>query len=265
MIVFPNAKVNLGLQILRKRADGFHEISSLFYPIPLCDVLEFVPSSKDSFESSGILIPGTGNLVMDALDLVRKKHDIPPIGVHLHKHIPIGAGLGGGSADAAFMINALCDEFEVRLSLEEKEEIAAELGSDCAFFIRNQPAMASGRGEVLEPFHLDLSGKYMVVHYPGIHISTARAYAGITPRDNRTPIDEILSQPISNWSGLLTNDFQAGICQSYPEVAQAISVLENAGARYAAMTGSGSAVFGIFDRAAEVEFLSGSTFAFTLD
>lgn len=265
MIVFPNAKINLGLQILKKRADGYHEISSLFYPIPLCDVLEFVPSAKDEFQSTGISIPGKSNLVLDALALIRDRRDIPPLRIHLHKHIPIGAGLGGGSADAAFMITALNKAFELDLSDNEMEHCASLLGSDCAFFIRNVPAIASGRGEVLNPFSMSLAGKSLIVHYPGIHVSTADAYAGVLPDDQREPLQSILSQSTSEWKNKLINDFEKGIGQLHPSIPLAVEKLYDAGAQYASMTGSGSAVYGIFEKPTEVDFSGGNTYTFTLD
>ena len=265
MILFPNAKINLGLQILRKRSDGFHEISSLFYPIPLCDVLEFVPGDRDEFFSSGISIPGSGNLVLDALALLRTDFDIPPLQIHLHKHIPIGAGLGGGSADAAFMITGLNRAFDLNLSNLQMEQLAAELGSDCAFFIQNKTALASGRGEILNSFNLDLSGKFMVLHYPGIHVSTAEAYGAITPNDHRESLENILDKPITDWKSQLSNDFEEGVSKLHPVISDSIEQLYRAGAVYSAMTGSGSAVFGIFDKPVEVEFDQGDSFTFKLD
>lgn len=264
MLVFPNAKINLGLQILRKREDGFHEIASLFYPVPICDALEFVVSDRDEFSKSGIEIPGNGNLVLEAVELLRSIRDVPPIHIHLHKNIPIGAGLGGGSSDAAFMVTGLNSYFELGLSDQQMKNIAAQLGSDCAFFIDNKPAIARGRGEILTPFELSLKGYWMVLHYPEIHISTAEAYARISPNDQRPDLREFLALPLEQWRDHLSNDFEKSLSQKYPVIKGEIANFYETGAEYAAMTGSGSSVFGIYKSKPSISFDRGSTFYFEL-
>ncbi len=250
MITFPNAKINLGLQITEKLPNGYHAINTCFYPIPVCDVLEFVESKKTNFSSSGIDIPGDSksNLVLKAYQLLKKDFNLPNIDTHLLKHIPIGAGLGGGSADAAFMLKALNDHFQLFLDDSFLETYAEQLGSDCPFFISNQPAYATGTGTELEPFELDLTGLWMVLVNPGIHVSTAEAYAGVTPKEASTDIREILqSKDFGRWKSELINDFEASIFPNAPEIENIKNRCYELGAVYASMSGSGSSVFGIFE------------------
>ncbi len=250
MIAFPNAKINLGLNIVRKRADGYHDIESCLYPIPWCDILEIVPSERLAFHPSGLSIPGEteNNLCLKAYDEVKKRFpDLPAVAVHLHKAIPMGAGLGGGSSDGAFMVKLLNDQFGLGMSVEEMETIAASLGSDCPFFIQNTPILATGTGTTLEPFRVDLSGKYLGVVYPNVHVSTQEAYGGTKPAVPVTPVAEILTGPIRQWKGLLVNDFEGSIFPNHQELRAEKEKMYEMGAIYAAMSGSGSAVFGIFE------------------
>ncbi|MCC5938284.1 MAG: 4-(cytidine 5'-diphospho)-2-C-methyl-D-erythritol kinase [Lunatimonas sp.] len=249
MIVFPNAKINLGLYITSKRSDGFHEIQSCMYPIPLCDALEIQIAKKTRFESSGIPIPGNpeDNLILKAYRLLKKDFpDLPPISVHLHKHIPIGAGLGGGSADAAFALKSMNTLFELYLEDWILEDYAAQLGSDCPFFITNRPKLVSGRGELMQNSNLDLSGKWILLIYPSIHIGTKEAYSGVTPKPMSSSLKECLDNP-REWKSCLQNDFEESIFPNHPEIHFLKNQLYGLGAYYAAMSGSGSSVFGLFE------------------
>jgi 4-diphosphocytidyl-2-C-methyl-D-erythritol kinase len=249
MISFPNAKINLGLHITSKRKDGFHEIETCMVPIPLFAALEMiVDPKKTSFASTGIPIPGSekDNLILKAFQLLKKDFpSLPHLNIHLHKNIPIGAGLGGGSADAAFALQLMNNLFDLLLDDFFLEEYAAQLGSDCAFFVENTPKIATGRGEVLEPIDLDLKGTHLVLINPGIHISTKEAYAGVTPAAPKINLREVLSDR-KRWKGELVNDFEASILPNHPKIAQIKEKLYEAGAFYATMSGSGSSVFGLF-------------------
>lgn len=248
MITFPNAKINLGLHILGKRSDGFHEIESCLYPIPLTDALEIIPSPALTFSSSGNAIPGAeaDNLILRAYQLLANDFpEVSPVAVHLHKHIPIGAGLGGGSSDAAFALQTLNRMFDLALSDQKLAEYAGKLGSDCPFFIRNNPQLARGRGEMLEEVAVSLAGNWLFLVHPGIHVSTAEAYAGVRPGPATKKLADVLANPAS-WKQELVNDFEKSIFANHPEIARIKERLYLAGAWYAAMSGSGSAVVGLF-------------------
>lgn len=249
MISFPNAKINLGLDIISKREDGYHNISSCFYPIPFTDILEFVPAQKFSFTASGIPIDGASNsnLVVKAFKLLQRDFSIENVAIHLHKIIPMGAGLGGGSADAAFMLKMLDAYFHLILGDEYLEVLALELGSDCPFFIKNEPVLAEGRGEEFSPVQLNLYGYFLVLVLPKVHVSTAQAYAGVKPSEPKLSIREVIKKPIQEWKGVLKNDFEASVFEAFPELAQLKQSLYDTGAIYASMSGSGSAIYGIFD------------------
>ncbi len=233
--------------------DGFHEIESAFYPIPWTDILEIVPddSSKGSvvFTSTGIEIPKSGkpNLCEQVYFIMTEKYALPSVKMHLHKTVPIGAGLGGGSADAAFAAKMLNELFELQLSLVELEAIVSTVGSDCPFFIQNKPAFVTGRGEKLAPIKLDLSGLWMVLVNPNIHVGTAVAYAGITPREPELSSKKILEKDIASWRESVTNDFEESIFASHPDIKEIKNNLYKVGAVYASMTGSGSTVYGLFE------------------
>jgi len=251
MITYPNAKINLGLNIINKRDDGFHNIESLFYPVKLCDILEIIETSEETeFTSTGIDIPGDAdnNLCLLAWRLLKTDFNIPNVKIHLHKVVPIGAGLGGGSADGAFTLTMLNDMFELELSVKKLEEYAAKLGSDCAFFIKNTPAFAEGRGEILHDFEAILKNKHIALINPGIHISTKEAYSGVKAQALETPLKELLQKPIANWQNHIINDFEPSIVKNHPTIGKLIDELQDAGAVYTAMTGSGSSVFGIFEQ-----------------
>jgi 4-diphosphocytidyl-2-C-methyl-D-erythritol kinase len=249
MICFPNAKINLGLHITSKRKDGYHEIETCMVPIPLCDALEIMIDKKPSWISSGLLIPGDpkDNLILKAEKLLKKDFPgLPNLSFHLQKNIPLGAGLGGGSADGAFALALMNNLFDLHLDDYFLEEYAAKLGSDCPFFIENSPKIARGRGEILSPIALSLKGSYLVLINPGIHIGTQEAYAGVTPSDPKGNLENIL-QDRERWKDELVNDFEASIFNHHPEIAQIKEKMYTAGAFYSAMSGSGSTVFGLFE------------------
>ncbi|PCJ84086.1 MAG: 4-(cytidine 5'-diphospho)-2-C-methyl-D-erythritol kinase [Flavobacteriales bacterium] len=256
MICFPNAKINIGLNVVEKRPDGYHNIESIFYPIGLCDVLEIVENETFQFQSTGIDIPGDEqkNLCVSAYDLLKEDFDLPPVKIHLHKIIPIGAGLGGGSADAAFMINLLEKLFELNLPAEKKLNFAIELGSDCPFFIRNEPAFITGRGEFFEQMPIRLGGYYLILACPNIHVSTKEAYAHIKPQKSLSPLNEIiLKTPVEQWRGHVHNQFEETVFKQHPQIKEIKEILYGMGAVYASMTGSGAAVYGIFEKKPNIE------------
>lgn len=251
MIVFPNCKINLGLHITSKRADGFHNLETVFYPLIWTDALEAVKSESDSLTLSGIPVPGNAgdNICFKAAELLRK--DFPQISrlsIHLHKTIPAGAGLGGGSADGAFMLLLLNHKYNLQLSDRQLITYAGQLGSDCPFFIVNKPCFASGRGEVLHPVDLCLDNYSFLVIHPGIHVNTGWAFTQITPASAATPLTEIIRQPVEKWKKLLVNDFEVPVFKKYPEIGQLKETLYRSGALYASMTGSGSSLYGIFPK-----------------
>lgn len=249
MLVFPNAKINIGLNITEKRADGFHNIESCFYPVGWSDALEITLDETFSFHSDGISIPGNGadNLCTKAYHIIAADYDLAPVKMHLLKAIPIGAGLGGGSADAAFAIKALNQLFDLKISFEKQLEYARRLGSDCAFFIRNEPAYCYEKGDVFEPINLDLKGKWIVLVNPGLHISTVEAYSGVVPKRSDIDLRNVLKQPIATWKREVKNDFEATLFIKYPLLDKIKAELYEQGASYAAMSGSGSTLFGIFE------------------
>jgi 4-diphosphocytidyl-2-C-methyl-D-erythritol kinase len=249
MIVFPNAKINFGLNIISKRADGFHNIESLFVPININDALEFIQTDAiTEFTSSGLIIPGNSsdNLILKAFNLLQRQYNLPNLKIHLHKKIPMGAGLGGGSADAAFLITALNKYFKLNISIAEMELLASQIGSDCAFFINNKPAIATSRGEILKPITIDLSGYKICIVHPGIHVNTAWAYAEIIPNQSRISVSEIINSPIENWKNNLINDFEKPVFAAHPTIKNIKDYFYENGAIYSSMSGSGSAVYGIF-------------------
>lgn len=250
MLVFPNAKINLGLRIVEKRTDGYHNLESCFYPINWTDVLEILPASELTFKSTGLAIPGNpnSNLCLRAYELLRAHHDLPPVRIHLHKVVPIGAGLGGGSADGAFTLKLLNQQFNLNLPAGQLELYARQLGSDCAFFIENSPRFCVGKGDEFEDFPLHLTGTWAVLVNPGIHISTAGAYAGIRPRYLVDDLRQLLRQPVETWRDAVKNDFEESLIPRYPQIGRLKTQLYEAGAQYASMTGSGSTVFGLFSQ-----------------
>jgi 4-diphosphocytidyl-2-C-methyl-D-erythritol kinase len=255
MIVFPHCKINLGLHITRKREDGYHDIDTVFYPVHLEDALECIhaPLSAEpiAFTASGLPVAGNtqDNLCVKAWHLLKKDFPgLPPVQMHLHKAIPMGAGLGGGSADGAFALQLLSQLFHLNLSTEQLEGYALQLGSDCPFFIRNLPCHATGRGEQMRPVQTDLSAYTIVIVHPGIHISTAKAFSGITPHMPERPLAEIIALPVTEWKEHLVNDFEKSMVGDWPAIAGIKQQLYTACAVYASMSGSGSAVYGLFPK-----------------
>ncbi len=252
MIRFPNAKINLGLRVLEKRNDGFHNIESIFYPIPLCDALEIIPSefSKHRFFYSGLSIPSSAkNLCEQAIELLAKDFDIPPLKLHLHKHIPMEAGLGGGSSDAACCLMMMNDLFQFGIQEKELLKYAAELGSDCPFFIRNKASIAKGRGDDLFDIDLNLSDYYIRVIKPEASVSTAEAYRSFSKGKSEVSLTKvIIGNDLAGWKHKLSNDFEKYVFQRFPEIEKVKEKLYHEGAIYASLSGSGSAVFGLFKR-----------------
>lgn len=249
MITYPNPKLNLGLNVIRKREDGYHDLESLFVPyMGMKDILEIVPAKELGMHLYGIALDGDplDNLCIKAWKLLNEAYGIPPVEIHLCKNIPAGAGLGGGSADCAFTLRMLSDMFGLGLSDETLAGFAARLGSDCPFFVYNRPMIASGRGEILEPYDIDLSGYRIEVVKPDVHVSTKEAYAGIKPHKPEVGLREALAAPVKKWKDILKNDFEVSVFTAHPEIAAAKAAMYERGAVYASMSGSGSAVFGIF-------------------
>ena len=284
MITFPNAKINIGLNVVAKREDGYHDIETVFYPVLLQDALEIKPmrpldpaqlrkrleagllvQPDDAFmpyrlfpkredipccslEMTGNEFPfkAADNLVVKAYLLLQQDFDLPSIDIKLHKHIPSGAGLGGGSSDCAFMITLLNRRFNLRMRESMMERYAARLGSDCAFFISNTPSIATGRGEILNPINLSLKGYTILLVKPDVAVSTAEAYAGVTPKQPDVALSEAVMRPVSEWKDCVFNDFEPSVFKKYPLLADIKQRLYGLGAEYAAMTGSGSTIYGLF-------------------
>jgi len=252
MLVFPKAKINLGLRITSRRPDGYHDIETVFYPVSLCDALELVPGSeepgKDTLSVSGSEIPGNieENIVLRAVSRLRETFPVPYLKIHLHKNIPSGAGLGGGSSDAAFMLRAVNKAFSLSLTCDDLRSIAAGLGSDCPFFIECKPSFASGRGEILNPVDAVLDSYYGVLVNPGISVSTRDAYENCRPSKPESSLAELIRNPVSEWKNIIVNDFEKIVFISYPQIKDIKQTLYNCGAIYSSMSGSGSTVYGIF-------------------
>ena len=251
MITFPNAKINLGLNIVERRPDGYHNIETVFYPIPLTDVLEIVPArdGETTLRCYGnpVDCPAEKNLVMKACRLMQERYDIQPVEIHLYKHIPDGAGLGGGSSDAAHTLVMLNKMFELGISDADLAAMAATLGADCAFFVYNRPMMATGIGDVLSPLDVDLKGKTLLLVKPPVGVDTRTAYSRVAPAKPVADLAQTIAQPVESWDGLLVNDFEPSVFAALPQLWLIKARLMDAGAQYAAMSGSGSTVFGIFD------------------
>lgn len=254
MLFFPNCKINLGLYVTEKRQDGYHNIETVFYPIGWCDALEILENTSPGAKSFSWhayqdknLIPVEENLVYKAWKLLSHHYVIPPIHLHFLKNIPSGAGLGGGSSDAAFTLVLLNRKFNLGISQNRLLELASELGSDCAFFIKNRPQFASGRGEVLKDCKLDLSGFHILLVFPEMQSNTADAYRKIRPRAGRASILSLVeNNSPESWRDKLVNDFEPIVTSVYPEISRLISLMYSQGAVYSAMSGSGSTVYGLF-------------------
>lgn len=255
MITYPNAKINIGLNITERRPDGYHNIESVFYPINLQDAVEIKtiegeePQGGYKLKVSGTILDGTpdDNLVVKAYKLLRKDFNFPAQKIHLYKHIPVGAGLGGGSSDAAAIIKMLNEKFALGLTSEQMQNYAVQIGADCPFFINNTPVFATGIGNIFTPIEFSLHGKNIILVKPDIFVSTRDAYALVKPSPAAIPLTEAIKQPISEWKQIITNDFEKSVFAKYPEIAAIKDKLYDMGAIYASMSGSGSAVYGIFD------------------
>ena len=253
MIRFPHAKINLGLNIVSRRTDGYHNIETIFYPVhEMQDALEIAPAKgeKRAFQQSGITIDGNPNenLVMKAYELLSKQYPLPELDVYLYKNIPLGAGLGGGSADASFMLNMLNEYAQLHLSVSELEHLAARLGADCPFFIQSKPVFATGIGNEFEPITLSLDDYRISIVKPEIHVSTKDAYAHVVPKQPRVSLKEIIQLPVEEWKDKMVNDFEVSVFAQYPQIQAVKEDMYNQGALYSSMSGSGSAVFGIFKK-----------------
>lgn len=252
MLTFPNIKINLGLSITEKRPDGYHNLETVFYPVNLEDALEIRTSpeaeKKITLHQYGMEIAGSpeDNLVAKAYSLLDKEFHLPPVEIHLYKHIPSGAGLGGGSSDAAFMLKLLNEQFHLNLSEEQLEIYAATLGADCAFFIKNKPVYAEGIGNIFSPIELSLKGYQIMIVKPDVFVSTREAFANIHPHHPEYPVKEVIRRPVAEWKDTLINDFEASVFPQHPVIGEIKQELYNQGAIYASMSGSGSSVFGLF-------------------
>lgn len=253
MISFPRAKINIGLKVVEKRSDGFHNIETIFYPVPLSDALEFVTtdgSGEDELVITGIKIrtkPGQ-NLIIRAVKQLRESYSFPKLKIHLHKVIPPGAGLGGGSSDAACILKSVIKRFRFPVRDDELKELALKTGSDCPFFLNPVPSVAEGRGEILKEIRPRLAGYYLVLINPGIHISTREAYHNCNPSLPETDLGKLYSHRISEWKKIIVNDFEDFVFKVYPEVSELKKALYKNGAVYCSMTGSGSVVYGIYEQ-----------------
>ena len=258
MITFPNAKINLGLNIVERRQDGYHNIETVFYPISLCDILEVVPSATNDYTlySSGIAVDALAenNLITKAYRLLQAEFNLLAVDVYFEKIIPFGAGLGGGSADSAFMLKMLNEIFELKLSDATLENYASRLGADCPFFIQNKPIFASGIGNIFDDINISLKGYYIVLIKPNIYVSTADAYAGVKPQKSAFSLFETIQEkPISEWKNRVVNDFEKTVFLKFPEIEKIKEKLYTEGAIYASMSGSGSSVYGIFEKETELK------------
>ena len=249
MILYPNAKINLGLNILSKRDDGFHNLISVFYPLHnYFDILEIVPATKFLFTTSGLNIPGKSNLCEKAYALMNSKYDINPIHIHLHKNIPIGSGLGGGSSDASFVLKGINQLFNLNIDNHTLQNISLELGADCPFFIQNKVKLVSGIGDVMNDIDLDISDYEIRVINTGIHISTKEAFSNIVCDNTNNSLQNLVFLPIEKWKYSITNDFEKNIFNKYPKIKESKQKLYDSGAIYSSMTGTGSAVYGLFKK-----------------
>jgi 4-diphosphocytidyl-2-C-methyl-D-erythritol kinase len=267
MVIFPNAKINIGLNILRKRKDGYHDIETLFYPIGMKDALEYVENGRNmvNFVNSGLKldIDPEQNIVVKAYRILQETHVLPGLDIHLHKVIPSGAGLGGGSSDAAFLLKALNEHFDLNISKDKLKAIAGRLGADCSFFLENRPAYATGTGDKLEAFDFSLKGYFLVVIKPPFGVDTKSAYAGVVPTEYTLQFKKIIEGSVQEWTGKIKNDFETTLFVKFPDLGHLKGMLSDFGAVYTSMSGSGSSVYAIFGKEPDIDpklFLPGSIF-----
>ncbi len=258
MIFFPNCKINIGLNITEKRPDGFHNIETVFVPISISDVIEITENKSDkkiNFKNTGLEInckPGN-NLIIKAYELIKSDFDIPPINIHIHKKIPFGAGLGGGSSDASFTLKALNSLFKLNLTNKKLSNYAGKLGSDCAFFIENKAVFAEKKGDVFSDISINLKDYHIYVIKPDITVGTQEAYQNIIPKNTEIKLPDLIKKDISTWKENIINDFEHNIFKKYPEIEKIKNNLYKQGAIYASMSGSGSSVYGIFKNRCEIK------------
>jgi 4-diphosphocytidyl-2-C-methyl-D-erythritol kinase len=267
MISHPNAKINLGLNIINKRPDGYHNIESIFYPIPLTDTLEINEHRMFEFQSSGLTIDGKtdDNLVVKAYRILKEEFEIPNVKIHLTKVIPFGGGLGGGSSDAAFCLKMLNEIFQLKLNTSELKNRAKMIGADCPFFIDNKPAFIEGLGDIIHPFNLDLRGLQLVLIKPPFGVPTPLAYKNIIPKEPQIRVTDIIKEGTKLWKENLKNDFETHIFKKYPEIERIKTRLYRSGAAYASMSGSGSTVFGLFSKQVNLETQFPNCFYFSCE
>ena len=248
MISFPNAKINIGLNVVSKRSDGYHNLETVFYPVSLADALEIVPSEKTEISFSGLIIDGNPNenLIIKAYHSLKEDFHLPPVKIHLHKVIPFGAGLGGGSSDAAFTLKMLNELFKIGLSTFQLESYASKIGADCAFFIHNKPTFATGIGNQFQPINVDLSAYQIIILKPNVFVSTKDAYQNVVPQKPKHGLPELFNHPVSEWKNHIINDFEKPVFNKFPQISELKKLLCNIGAEYVSMSGSGSSVFGLF-------------------
>jgi 4-diphosphocytidyl-2-C-methyl-D-erythritol kinase len=262
MLLFPNAKINLGLSILNKREDGYHNLESIFLPIPITDSLEFIESDEMKFECNLVINDEKVNSVLMAYNLLKEKFNLPLLSIYLYKNIPIGAGIGGGSADGAFMLKGLNECYELGLTNQELKGYANKIGSDCPFFIDNKPTFIEEKGEKMSEMELDLSNYYFVIINPNIHISTKKAFSNLTlvHKDSTSLLSIIKNEPIENWKNHIFNDFESLVFNAHPGIEAIKEKLYQKGALYASMTGTGSTVYGIFEKKIDLNGFNSSYF-----
>ena len=250
MLTFANAKINLGLNLTEKRSDGYHNLETVFYPIKLYDVVELIDAEVTTCITKGVEIPGSGedNICLKAFKILQNDFNLPNQQIVLLKNIPVGAGLGGGSADAAFLIKLINEKFDLKMSLAKMQDYARDLGADCAFFIDNQPVYAFGKGDQFEDLVIDFSKYFLVLVKPNIHVSTAEAYQNIEIKTPLKSLKNLIQLPITVWKDHIFNDFESTVFQKYPEIEKIKSELYASGATFALMSGSGSSVFAIFEK-----------------
>jgi 4-diphosphocytidyl-2-C-methyl-D-erythritol kinase len=256
VILYPSAKINIGLNIVEKRSDGYHELETIMIPVPLFDIVEIIPQENFEWKQSGLLIDGNdeNNLCIKAFHLIQTKYGIGNVYMHLRKQIPMGAGLGGGSADAAYIIKGLNELFQLNISTETQQELSAQLGSDCPFFIQQSTQLATGRGEILKPIDFELTDYYLVLIKPDIHINTAQAYSGVYISGDKGKLEQNIHLLISEWKNCIKNDFEQHIFKLHPQLETIKNSFYENGALYASMSGSGSTMYGIFKEKPDSDF-----------
>ncbi len=255
MIAFPPSKINLGLNVVEKRPDNFHNIETVFYPVQWFDMLEIVKANEFKFFQTGLTIEGdiASNLCVKAYDLLKHDYNLTPVEIHLHKNIPMGAGLGGGSSDAAHTLLMLNEIFLLNLTLSQLTDYSVKLGSDCVFFLHHQPMIGKEKGNILSPVNLSLKKYFIVIVMPPVHINTADAYRMIAPKKPKMSIDEIMKLPVHEWKNVLENDFEYPVFEKFPMIKVLKEKIYSSGAIYASMSGSGTALYGIFEKETDLQ------------